>query len=262
MAGVPPCPRCGGSRFVLVERDGREMAVRCSCLDEWRRDAALASAAIPERYRHCTVESFEIWNPNDPTLVKARRRTQELLDAYPRVERGLLYMGRVGTGKTHLAVAALRALVVERGVQGLYVNVTELIQQLQMSIDGPGPSREEILQPVIDSEVLVLDELGACRSTEWVLDQLYYVINSRYMRQRLTLVTTNFLDSPQPVRARTVRGAEPPKALPEAVERWQETLSDRITDRLRSRLYEMCDSIELRGDDYRSLGRTPGGARR
>ncbi len=161
-----------------------------------------------------------------------------------------------------LAVAALRALVVERGVQGLYVNVTELIQQLQMSIDGRGPSREEILQPVIDSEVLVLDELGACRSTEWVLDQLYYVINSRYMRQRLTLVTTNYLDSPQPVRARTARNAEGPKSLPEAVERWRETLSDRITDRLRSRLYEMCDSIELRGDDFRSLGRTPGGARR
>lgn len=263
MAGVAPCARCGGSRFVLVERDGKELAVRCSCLDEWRREAALAAVAIPERYRHCTVESFEIWNPNDPTLVKARRRTQELVDAFPAVERGLLFMGRVGTGKTHLAVAALRALVADKGAEGLYVNVTELIQQLQMSIDGAGPSREEILQPVVDARVLVLDELGACRSTEWVLDQLYFVINSRYMRQRLTLVTTNYFDSPQPVRPRPARsGGEAARALPEAVERWQETLADRITDRLRSRLYEMCDSIELRGEDYRSRERTPGGRRR
>lgn len=248
---------------MLVERDGKELAVRCACVDEWRREAALAAAAIPERYAHCTVESFEIWNPNDPTLVKARKRTQELVDAYPAVERGLLYMGRVGTGKTHLAVAALRALVIDKGAAGLYVNVTELIQQLQMSIDGPGPSREEILEPVVDAPVLVLDELGACRSTEWVLDQLYYVINSRYMRRRLTLVTTNYFDSPQPLRPRSGRPVvEPAKALPEVVERWQETLSDRITDRLRSRLYEMCDSIELRGEDFRSRDRTPGGRRR
>jgi DNA replication protein DnaC len=249
---------------VLVERDGRELAVRCECLAQWRQDALLAAAAIPERYRHCSVESFEIWNPKDPTLVKARKRTQELIDAYPAVDRGLLFMGRVGTGKTHLAVAALRALVEERGARGVYVNVTELIHQLQMCIDGTGASRETILQPVVDSDVVVLDELGACRSTEWVLDQLYFVINSRYMRQRLTVITTNFFDMAQPLRARTAPGASPDSVapVPEAVSRWQETLSDRITDRLRSRLYEMCDAIELRGEDYRSRERGPGGRRR
>lgn len=239
--------------------------MRCQCLDEWRKESVLTEAAIPERYQHCTVESFEIWNQRDPTLVKARSRTQEFIDTFPAAERGVLFMGRVGTGKTHLAVAALRAIILDRGVRGLYVNATDLIQQLQMTIDGGGPSREQILRPVIEVELLVLDELGACRPTEWVLDQLYFVINSRYMRRRLTLVTTNFLDSPQPLRARTPRpgGETPSRPSPsDVVDRWQETLSDRISDRLRSRLYEMCESIELRGEDYRARERTPGGPRR
>lgn len=249
---------------MLVERDGRELAVRCECVAQWRHEALLAAAAIPERYRHCTVESFEIWNPKDPTLVRARKRTQELIDAYPAVDRGLLYMGRVGTGKTHLAVAALRALVTERGARGVYVNITELIHHLQMCIEGTGASRESVLQPVIDSDIVILDELGACRSTEWVLDQLYFVINSRYMRQRLTLITTNYFDIAHPLRAWPAPGASPDAGapMPDAVSRWQETLSDRITDRLRSRLYEMCDAIELRGEDYRSRERGPGGRRR
>jgi DNA replication protein DnaC len=239
--------------------------MRCQCLEEWRRESVLTEAAIPERYQHCTVESFEIWNERDPSLVKARKSTQEFIDTFPSAERGMLFMGRVGTGKTHLAVAALRAVILDRGVRGLYINATDLIQQLQMTIDGGGPSREQVLRPVIEVELLVLDELGACRPTEWVLDQLYYVINSRYMRRRLTLVTTNFLDSPQPMRARTPKqGGEVPSRTPapDVVDRWQETLSDRISDRLRSRLYEMCESIELRGEDYRARERTPGGRRR
>lgn len=250
---------------MVIERDGRSMAVRCQCLDEWHKESVLTEAAIPERYQHCTVESFEIWNQRDPTLVKARSRTQEFVDTFPSAGRGVLFMGRVGTGKTHLAVAALRAIILDRGVHGRYVNATDLIQQLQMTIDGGGPSREQILRPVIEVELLVLDELGACRSTEWVLDQLYYVINSRYMRSRLTLVTTNFLDSPQPPRARMPRpgGEAPSRPSPtDVADRWQETLSDRISDRLRSRLYEMCETIELRGDDYRARERTPGGPRR
>jgi DNA replication protein DnaC len=189
--------------------------------------------------------------------ARARRRTTEFIDTYPGVDRGLLYMGNVGTGKTHLAVAALKELVETKGAGGLYVNFLELVQQLQMSLDGGGVSREDILGPVTRVDVLVLDELGGGRLTEWVRDLLYYVINSRYMTKKVTIFTTNYLDSPQPVRndSTTGRGADshrPSAHLGSGIERWQETLADRISERLRSRLFEMCEVVELRGEDYRA----------
>ncbi len=246
---------------MIERRQGVEVAVRCACRSRGRTAALLAAASIPSRYQHCTIDGFEIWSadPGARNLqVQARRRTREFVDCYPRVEQGLLYMGAVGTGKTHLAVAALRELIETKSAKGQYVNFLELVQQLQMSFDGVGPSREEILAPVTSAELLVLDELGAGRLTEWVRDLLYYVINSRYMAGRLTLFTTNYLDSPPPLRgAESLPAASRPGG---AAERWQETLADRISERLRSRLFEMCEVVELRGEDYRA--RTSRGGRR
>jgi DNA replication protein DnaC len=257
---VETCPDCGGTGFTIEKRDGVEVAARCACRRGRRVEGLLAAARIPPRYKHCTVEGFEIWNRDDPTLGQARNRTREFIDCYPKVERGLLFMGNVGTGKTHLAVAALQELILTKGARGLYSNFLEIVQQLQMSFDGGGASREEILGPVTEADVLVLDELGAGRLTEWVRDLLYYVINSRYMANRVTVFTTNYLDFAQPPRSAARSGdaagayrAAPPEAV--GADRWQETLADRISERLRSRLHEMCDVIELRGDDYRARAR-------
>jgi DNA replication protein DnaC len=249
---------------VIAVRDGREVAVRCECRGHKQRAAALRSCQIPARYAHCTIDGFELWDVHNPSLEIARRRTREFVDCYPAVERGLLYTGRVGTGKTHLAVAALRELVESKSVRGLYVNALELVQQLQIAFEGGSPSREELLGGVTEAEVLVLDELGAGKLTDWVRDLLYYVVNSRYMAKRVTIFTTNYMDSPQPPRR---DGVSPAKPANEGVvssapaERWQETLADRISDRLRSRLHEMCDVIELRGEDYRARRTARGGRR-
>ena len=257
LASVPACPNCGGTGFTIERRDGVEVAVRCACRSNRRADALLVAARIPPRYQHCTVEAFEIWNPDDPTLRQAKTRTREFIDCYPKVEKGLLYMGNIGTGKTHLAVAALKEMIATKGAAGLYANFLELVQQLQMAFDGGGASREDILAPVTEADVLVLDELGAGRLTEWVRDLRYYVINSRYMANRVTIFTTNSLDSPQPPRgaarggdaAGGYRGASGEAA---AGDRWQETLADRISERLRSRLHEMCDVVKLYGEDFRA----------
>jgi len=189
--------------------------------------------------------------------IAARRVTREFVDSYPAVDKGLLFVGSVGTGKTHLAVAALKELVETKGVRGVYFNALDLVQQLQMSFDGGGASREEILGPVTGAELLVLDEIGAGRLTDWVRDLLYYVINSRYMARRITIFTANYLDA---AAAPTEReGGERPPSLDAMIASGQikaatheESLADRISVRLRSRLFEMCDLVELRGPDFRA----------
>jgi DNA replication protein DnaC len=146
-------------------------------------------------------------------------------------------MGAAGCGKTHLAVAALRELILGKGVRGLYVNFLELVQQLQMTFDGGGRNREEILSPPVEAEALVLDELGAGKLSPWVMDLLYYVINSRYMSRRVTLCTTTYSDFAAGA------GSSP---------RVDESLTDRISAPLRSRLYEMCELVDIRCGDYRA----------
>ncbi len=206
--------------------------MRCPCVGRERIERLLAACRIPPRYQGCTLDNFELWDPANPSLGQARRKTREFVDAYPAVTRGLLFMGQTGVGKTHLAVAALKELVLGKGVRGLFVNFLELVQELQLSFDGSGRNREEILRPVVSAELLVLDELGTGKVTPWVSDLMYYVVNARYMEKRITLVTTNFSDFPK--------------------HSGEESLADRVTAPVRSRLYEMCERIDLRAaDDYR-----------
>ncbi len=266
---APLCPRCRGTGFAIEKRNGFEVAVRCSCRRSAPAETLVAAARIPPRYAHCSIDGFEVWSGDHFSRnlqVLAKRRTREFVDCYPGVERGLVFMGSVGTGKTHLAVAALAELAATKGVRGLYVNAVQLVQELQLSFDGGGPGREGILAPVTDSELLVLDELGAGRLTDWVRDLLYYVINARYMARRVTIFTTNYLDSGRPPGEHaSFPGAVAPDgavASPRpGLAMHAETLADRITERLRSRLHEMADVVELRGEDYRARLGGRGGRR-
>jgi len=242
------CPLCSGTGWRIEKRDGYEFAARCSCVARRDPEKVLRAAGIPERYLHCTVDSFELWDPSNPSLGRAQKLTREFIDEFPARERGLLYYGSSGTGKTHLAVAALRALILDKGVRGYYVNLLELVQKLMMAFDAGGAARQEILEPVVEADVVVLDELGAGKVTPWVLDLLYFVVNSRYMKQRLTICTTNYKDGPGgEVEANVDAIANPYRAAIMA----RETLADRIGVPLRSRLYEMCEEVWLQGRDYR-----------
>jgi DNA replication protein DnaC len=223
------CPECGGSGWITKERDGVAYAARCGCFMTAYREQLLVEAAIPPRYRHCSISNFE---PFDRTQVRAQQLAFKFATEFPRGDRGLLFMGPCGVGKTHLAVSVLM-LLMDRGIRCLFCDFRELLQELRDSYDPKNPTQErEIIQRASETPVLLLDDLGAEKQTEWALDRLNQILNRRYSMERATLITTNFLD-------RATRN--------------DETLSERIGARLRSRLLEMCLTVEMKGKDYRAV---------
>jgi DNA replication protein DnaC len=155
-------------------------------------------------------------------------------------------MGPSGVGKTHLAVAALKELL-RRGHQGMFCDYRELLKEIQASYNPQSESTEmKILEPIRNVEILVLDDLGASKPSAWVLDIIGLVLNARYNERLVTILTTNYFDE----RPAT----EPAPRLPNGdrvkVVR-EDSLEDRIGARMRSRLYEMCRTVELFAPDFR-----------
>jgi DNA replication protein DnaC len=193
----------------------------------------LVEAHIPKRYEHCDLESYKP-QPGNQTQSRAKNDVKKFLEMYPLIDMGLLFIGNCGVGKTHLAVSLLREIVLEKRDSGLFYDFRDLLREIQASWNSVSQTSElEVLRPVLSVDVLVLDELGANKPTEWVRDTIAHIINCRYNDRKLTIFTSNYPDT-----------AERPG---------EETLTDRIGARLRSRLYEMCKVVEIKGEDFRRV---------
>lgn len=219
------CQICYGTGMEVVAGKGARI---CSCRKLRSHHGQFESVRLPKRY-----DGFHFGNykPQNESQTIALKKAMAFAMEYPAVDRGLIFMGSVGVGKTHLAVSILKGLT-ERGFSCLFYEFGSLLKEIQDSYNVNTQTSElSVLAPVLNAEVLVLDELGASKPTDWVRDTMAHVINTRYNEKKFTIFTTNYLDERPNDR--------------------EETLEDRIGVRVRSRLFEMCQTVTVGGMDYR-----------
>lgn len=257
------CEVCFGTGTELKPGKG---AVICACRRTNRKANLFKAARIPPRFQG---RSFENYYPKNESQEFARKFARTIVDLYPGADKGLLLMGGVGVGKTHLAIAILRELIEKKGVNCLFYESGSLLKAIQESYNAISETSEmRVLAPVYEAEVLVLDELGATVPTDWVRDTLYQIINARYNNNRLTIFTTNYTDEVRvddeikSLRARLGelgsveydnQRASETKEIEKRIHTLLGTqiLENRIGVTLRSRLYEMCAKLQITGQDFR-----------
>lgn len=243
--GSDACPTCGGTGWKDAVKGKDKRVVRCDCFLEARAGYLLQAAGIPLRYADCDLSTYE--TSGNTSIAKAKISVGAWVDQYPLDPTGLLIIGPSGLGKTHLAVAALKELA-RKGFHCRFCDYRELLKQIQNSYNSSAQVTElDLLSPIFETEVLVLDDLGAAKPSEWVWDTVSFILTRRYNSKRSTIITCNFLDSPSATAARlspTERAGR------------DETLGDRIGERQRSRLFEMCKLILVDGKDFRQKFRS------
>jgi DNA replication protein DnaC len=187
------CKKCQGTGWLLEDAGGSQIARRCSCFGERWKQALLEQANVPRRYQSCRLDNFEVHNDSHRDALKISRR---FVENYPAQDVGLVFIGPCGVGKTHLAVAIIQELMRTKDIPCIFYDFRDLIREIQSTFTPESTlSESDVLAPVFQSEVLVLDELGAKRTTAWVEETVFYIINHRYNHKKMTLFTTNYPDT-------------------------------------------------------------------
>lgn len=238
------CPLCSGTGW--REDEAGAAVVPCECRARSRVERATAAARIPPRYLPCAFTNFDCYpergGTRNDSLWRALRECEEYRQAYPLVDgKGLLFLGDPGVGKTHLAVALLKGLI-EKGAEGLFTDYQELLKRIQGSYDRTAHTAERtVIAPILETEVVVIDDLGANRITGWVEDTINYILNYRYNEKKPTLLTSNLSEhlSTGSAGSRTT----------------QPNFEERLGPRVASRLHEMCRLVRVVADDYRKRTR-------
>ncbi len=228
------CTICDDSGWEKIEKEGKEFLRRCKCQKiEVLKDRCLISN-IPPRFAGSGLDDFYP-EEGDRNLKKVIKDVKKFIDDYPAVQKGLLLHGGTGVGKTRLLCAIATGIIKKFSVSDIYyIDWNDMVREMRS-----GESHtfrdfsliNELINKLSETELLIMDELGSSIPSQWVRDNIYYLINHRYNKQKITLFATNYPDD------------SPDGELP--------TLKDRIGDRIRSRIFEMAESHYIKTLDYR-----------
>lgn len=222
------CKRCGGIGWIVAENDGISAAERCTCVAEARAEELEERAQIPRNYRDATIQlSLPADNPIvERSLRGAMLAVQSFVNGYPTNDPpGLLLLGPTGVGKTHLAAGALRQLIA-RGHEGIFFDYLNLLERIRSSYNETlGTSDRAAYGLALEAEILLLDDLGAHRVTDWVKDTVTAIVTYRCNHRKPLIATSNLRD---------------------------EDMQQHIGERAYSRLFEMCSVLRIPNvPDYR-----------
>lgn len=189
------CLECMDRELVLVSIDGTIFAKPCRCREKKRMKRLIKASGLTEAQRRKTIDTFK------PTMetTKAYRCIKNYIEHFEEIEvknvvnKGIALTGAVGTGKTHLALAVTNALL-DKGIKGIpvcFINTPDLIAELRVSVRDSA-ELEEKMSLLSRVRLLVMDDVGKEKITEWVQAQYYRIINKRYEDQKPIIFTSNY----------------------------------------------------------------------
>ena len=235
------CETCNGMSWVIdIDAEGNRSAKKCICIETGRVARYLEKARIPEGFRDAEIENYDVHNSistmsQELALIAVKRFSEKSLAEIQ--GKGLILFGRCGVGKTHLAIGLLRSLIRSHRQRGFFCSSSHLLEMIRMSFEREDVSEWSLMAPVLDSELLILDDLGSGKITEYVQEKLAYILSERYNRKLTTIITTNYpVLAPRPENAKGLAS---------------KTLGDCIGDRAFSRIHEMCLIVRVEGHDFR-----------
>lgn len=251
------CKKCGGDGKIYHEdAQARSYVNICECIHNQQRLEILNTAGIPGKFLNSTFDTFSTEGlQGSPVFAKARAR--DFVKDFGKTNRGLLFFGNPGLGKTHLAISIVKELILRKGIDCKFVDFFQLLSDVRHGYSEEKSDRD-LIDPYIRTKVLVIDELAKGRNTEWELTVLDQFISSRYnSADKVTIITTNYCP-PSKTEDKSKKSAFKTETSTRSYRDMltEETLRDRVGPRIYSRLLEMCDLVPLEGEDHRGQNAT------
>ena len=235
------CEKCNGMFMqVTIDPAGNRSAGPCECVEAGRIGRYMAAAKIPAGFGTVELENFETGHQSCTMSQRLAKLAVEKFSKKSVAEmqsKGMILFGKCGVGKTHLAVSLLKTIIQTQRRRGFFCSSSNLLEMIRMSFERDDVSEWELMAPVLNTDVVLLDDLGSGKITEYVQEKLAYILSERYNRKLTTIITTNYpVLAPRPENVKAITG---------------KTLGDCIGERAFSRLHEMCLVVKVEGDDFR-----------